>query len=503
MPTSLPVNNLININLNLAAQPLPVQNFQSMLLIGPSTVIDVVERYRTYYNFPEVAADFDNTTPEYLAAQLWFSQSPTPRALFIGRWVKSASAGQLIGGAVSAANQAVAVWTAITEGSFTILINGTSKNITGLNFNSPPVTNMNGVASVIQTALNSAVSGTTCVWNAVYNNFIITSPTTGASSTISFASPEGAGTDISALMGGTAATGAYEANGLAAESALDCVTYFDTNYPTLWFGLFVASGVAADYEAIAAYIEATSGRHFQGIPTQDANCLNAVNTSNIAYVLQQLQYNFSAIQYSSTSPYAIVSLLARILTTAWSASNSAITLMYKQEPGVIPEALTASQAAALAGFNCNVYATYAIGNSVTGTPILQYGNCPSGNFIDTVIGAAALAGTIQTNMVNALYTTSTKVPQTDSGQGVLEAQIIQGLKQFVANGYLGPNVWDGNSFGNLATGQFLPKGWYVYQPPLANQQAASRANRVSVPFQVAAVLAGAIHTGSVQINVTT
>lgn len=620
MTAPLPISNLIQIGLNLAAQPLPVQSFQSMLLLGSSPVIDTVTRFRTYTNFTQVAADFASTMPEYAAAKLWFSQNPSPNTLYIGRWVQTASAGQLIGGAVSAANQIITVWTAITTGSFTVSINGVAKNITGLDFHLQ--TNMNGVAGVIQTALNSAVAGTTCVWNAVYSNFVITSPTTGASSTISVATPEGTGVDISTLMGGSVAGGAYTAPGLAAETALSAVTYFDVNYPTMWFGLFVTSagelvggpvttgnqvigvwiaistgsftvsingavknitglnfgsvttmsdvaGViqtalnsavagttctwnsatsnfiitapttrggssisvispegtgtdisaimagtaatgayvasvsAADYLAIAGYLEATAGRHIQGIATQDPNCLNAANTTNIGYLLQQLKYNWSAIQYSSTSPYAVISMLARILTTDWTASASAIDLMYKQEPGVIPESLTATQAAALQGFNVNVYASYNIGTTLAGTPIIQYGICPSGNYIDTVIGAAALAGTIQTNMFNALFTTSTKIPQTDSGQGVLEGQIVAALKQFVKNGYLGPNVWDGGSFGNLATGQFLPDGWYVYQPSVASQVPAQRANRVSVPFQVAAVLAGAINTASVQINITT
>jgi hypothetical protein len=304
-------------------------------------------------------------------------------------------------------------------------------------------------------------------------------------------------------MGGTAAGGAYVANGLAAETALACVQYFDLNYPTMWFGLYVAGAVATDYQAIAGYIEGVAGRHFQGVPTQDPNCLNANDTTNIAYRLQQLLYNWSAIQYSSTSLYAVVSLLARILTTDWSGNSTAIDLMYKQEPGIVPEALNATTANALKNFNCNVYASYNIGTTLTGTPIIQYGISPSGNYIDTVIGAAALAGTVQTNMFNALFTTTTKIPQTNAGQGALEGQIVLALQQFVTNGWLGPNVWDGPTFGNIQNGQFLSKGWYVYQPSVASQSPAQRASRASVPFQIAAVLAGAVNTASVQINVAT
>jgi len=63
LQVGLPIGNLININLNLSAQPLPVQNFSAMLILGPSTVIDVVQRYREYSSFPEVANDFPSNTP--------------------------------------------------------------------------------------------------------------------------------------------------------------------------------------------------------------------------------------------------------------------------------------------------------------------------------------------------------------------------------------------------------------------------------------------------------
>ena len=497
LQVGLPIGGLINITLNLAAQPLPVQNFSAMLILGPSTVIDVVQRYREYSSFTEVANDFPSNTPEYAAAQAWFDQNPTPQLLYIGRWIETASAGQLIGGAVSSANQVISTWAAISNGSFTVKINGTSENITGLNFSAPPVTSMNGVATVIGAALNASVSGTTCVWNAVYNRFVITSPTTGIGSSISFVSPEGTGIDISAMMGGTAILGAYEANGMAAETALACVSYFDINYPTLWFGLYLCGGLATDYEAIQGYIEATSGRHFQGIPTQDPNCLNPNDTTNIAYLLQQLKYNFCIVQYSSTSLYAVVSLLARILTTNWSGSATAIDIMYKQEPGIVAEYLTTPQSAALQGFNCNVYVNYNIGGS---TPIIQWGNVPSGNYIDAVIGAAVLAATIQTNLFNINYTTPTKIAQTDSGQGQLESGIIAACKEFVTNGYLAPGVWTGQTFGAIQNGQFLPLGWAIYQPPVSSQSPATRGARMSVPFQIAATTAGATNQASVAIN---
>jgi len=495
MTNALPLNSLINISVNLASIPLPVQNFQTALILGSSTVIDTVQRYRTYANFTAVANDFSSNTPEYAAAQAWFSQSPTPNTLYIGRWVQNASAAQLVCGPLSTTNSLLATWTAISNGAFKITINGTQYSISSLNFSA--ASSLSGVAAIIQTALNVALAGTTCVYQAPYNNFVITSPTTGPSSTITVASSPVSGTDISAIMSGTIATGAYVAVGLASESALAAVTYFDANYPTLWFGLYVCGAATSDYLAIQAYIEAEAGQHFQAIPTQDANTLLSGNSTNIAYQLQQLKYNYCLCFYSGQSLYAAISALARILTVNWNASQSAITLMYKQLPGITADALSTTQAANVSSYNCNMYVNYNVQGNY---PIVQYGICPSGQYADSVIGACVLKSTILSNMFTALAS-GNKIPMTDAGQAILDNQIVQACETFVANGYLGPEVWDGPSFGNLATGQWVQKGYYVYQPPVASLSATQRATRASVPFQVAAVLSGAVHTASILINV--
>jgi len=86
MAQTLPVSRLISIAVSLTAAGAKAQNLSTLLILGSSTVIDVVERYRNYATLDAVAADFGTTAPEYLAAQLWFGQSPAPTSLLIGRW---------------------------------------------------------------------------------------------------------------------------------------------------------------------------------------------------------------------------------------------------------------------------------------------------------------------------------------------------------------------------------------------------------------------------------
>src|ERR1700761_4421440 len=184
MSTGLPVSRVVTVEVILTPQAAQFANFNSLLILGSSGVIDTVERMRSYGSIDEVANDFGTTAPEYLAAVLWFEQNPQPTQLYIGEWAKTATHGTLKCGTLSAAQQAMTVWNAITAGAFKIAIDGNATvEIDGLNFAAQ--TNLNGVAQVIQTGL-ATQGAPTVVWNAVYDRFEFTSATTGVTSKVSF-----------------------------------------------------------------------------------------------------------------------------------------------------------------------------------------------------------------------------------------------------------------------------------------------------------------------------
>ena len=489
---SLPVSRLIAVSVSLTPAGAQAQNLSTLLILGSSSVIDVVERYRDYLTLDAVAADFGNSAAEYLAASLWFQQTPQPTTLKIGRWAATATSGTLRGAPLSAAQQALANFTAVTTGGFTYTKNGGAPtNVTGLNLST--ATTLNQVASLITAGL----TGATMVWNSTFQRFELTSSTTGATSSISFLTAPGSGTDLSTLLGMTAArSGAYRADGIAAETAVACVTLFDGNYGQAWYAATICGAVNADHLAVAAYIEGTNTKHLYGVTTQEAGVLVAATTSDIAYQLEALAYNKTMVQYSSSNPYAVVSAMAKALTVDYTGNSTTITLMYKQEPGIVAEQLSASQIASVEAKKCNIFVGYN-----NDTAILQRGVVASGNFIDIVTGTDWLAVTIQNSLYNLLYTSTTKIPQTDSGTQLLTTTIEAVCAQAVNNGLLAPGVWNSGGFGTLKQGDFMPKGYYIYAPRVAAQNPTDRAARKSVPIQVGAKLAGAIHEVSVAVTV--
>lgn len=496
MTAGLPASLLVNVTINLSPALAPAPNIQSMLILGSSGVIDTVTRIEEYAGLEEVGVAFGTTAPEYLAAKLWFGQSPSPESVLIGEWAKNNTSGQLFCG--TTANNVVADWVAINNGSFNCSVDGVPQAVGNLNFGAQ--TTMNGVAAEITSGFPGGVAVVT--WDSANNRFVITSDSTGAASAVTFLTPGLIGTDISGLMAGLSTSpGAYEAPGLAAETLLACVTLFDNEFPGQWYGLAATGEAPADDLAVAQFIEADAlNHHTFWVTSQDPNCEVASSTTDIMYQLEQLGITRTYVQYSNAqtgSPYAAISAAARLLTTNWNANNSTITLMYKNEPLVAPEFPSVTQLNAVLAKNGNLFVQYN-----NGTAIIQPGITPSGQYMDTVVGCDFLQGDIQTDVFDLLYG-SNKVPQTDAGMHQIATTISAACADSVNNGLGAPGVWTAQGFGQLVTGQTLANGYYVYAPPIASQSASQRSQRMSVPFQVAFKLAGAVQTVDVTVNVNT
>ena len=488
----LSVSSIVNVQVVMAPIAAQTRNFGSLLILGDSGVIDTNERLRQYTTLDGVASDFGTVAPEYQAAALYFGQSPQPSSLFIGSWARAATPAYLHGGILSTAQQALANFTAVTSGAFGISIGGSVQTITAVNLSA--VSNLNGVAS----AVTAKLTGATCVWNAGLGRFEIQTTATGTSAVITFATAPGSGVDLAAIMGLESTNGGSVVGGIAAETLVSAISTL-ADMSNAWYGLTVASSVMpanADYIAAAQFIEGAGSSHVFGITTQDTSTLNAVSTTDLAYLLKALSLKRTFIQYSSTSLYAAASLLGRAFTVNFEGSNTTLTIKFKQEPSVEAENLTATQAAALKAKHCNVFVKYN-----NDTSIIQEGVMTNGYFFDEVHGTDWLQNAVQTAVYNLLYTSTTKVPQTDAGVNMILTTISQILDQSVTNGLVAPGVWNASGFGALKLGDTLSKGYYLYAPAVATQSQSDREARKAPVIQAAIKLAGAVHFSDVIINV--
>ncbi|EAZ8022135.1 DUF3383 domain-containing protein [Salmonella enterica] len=379
MPQGLPVSNVVNVDVIIGPRAATGRNFGSLLILGTSTVIPVKERLRLYSSKEDIGSDFGVDSPEYEAAKVYFSQSPRPKEVYVGRWAKTLATGEA------------------------------------------------GAAEKLMDAVN-AVMG--------YTN---------------------------------------------------------------WYGLGIADKediADDDWLKVAAAVEASGVSRILAITTSDPATVDATSTGDLAYKLKAAKYGRTFVQYSSSSKYAALSAFGRAFTVNFNGSNTTITLKFKQEPGITYETLTTDQAAALDARNCNVFVYYQ-----NDTAILQQGVMSSGDFFDERHGLDWLQNYVQTNLYNLLYTSTTKVPQTDAGVTRLLSNVEQSMDQSVTNGLVAAGVWNGGPIGQLDSGDTLTKGYYVYAQPLSEQAQADREARKAPVIQVACKLAGAVHFADVQINV--
>jgi hypothetical protein len=266
----------------------------------------------------------------------------------------------------------------------------------------------------------------------------------------------------------------------------------------VWYGLALAAD-AADDDIVAAadIIEAQSVSRIFGVTLQDTRVIDSSIDDDLASRLQAKNLARTLSQYSTHNAYAVVSAMARAFTVDFTAQNTVITLKFKTEPSVTPEGLNESQAQTLIEKHCNVFVKYN-----NDTAIIQQGVMANGDFFDERHGLDWFQNYLQTNLFNLLYTSQTKIPQTDAGVNMLLTNVEASSDQAVTNGLLAPGVWRSTvEFGSLKHGDTLTKGYYAYALPVSNQAQAEREARKAPTIQLAAKLAGAIHYADVIVNV--
>lgn len=481
MAQGLAVSDVVRVDITLSPTAAPTRNFGAALHVGVTDVIDVGERIRQYSNLDGVGGDFGTTDPEYIAAARHFSQSPQPSLLYIGRWAQSATHGTLRGGVLNATEKLISAWTGITAGAFKIDIDGATMSVSGLDFSG--AANLPAVAAIIDAGL----TGASVTWDANSGRFVVKSDTTGASSTVGYAVAPVSGTDISAQLKLTSALAGTTVPGIAAESLATAIQAF-VDRSGDWYAAIILPSVTNDvFLAAAQVVEGLGKKRIIGTTISSTTVLDNTVSTDLASVCKAANLMRTFLQYSA-SPYAIASFFGRAATVDFTGSKTTLTMKFKTEPGVVAETLTETQAATLKAKNCNVFVNYDDGSA-----IIEQGVMAKGYYFDEVQGMDWMENDIQTRNWNLLKTSRTKVPQTNAGMDRIANTMTGTMEQGIVNGFVAPGQWNADGFGTLENGDYLESGYYIYHPDISTQSQSDREARKSVPFQIAAKLAGGVH----------
>jgi hypothetical protein len=111
MPDTLNLNRIVDVDVYISPAAAPRATFNQLLIIGTATVIPAAERLRQYSSVADMLEDgFTALDPEYIAANIYFNQSPAPDIVWIGRQDLTASPAESAYDAVVACRAASFEW---------------------------------------------------------------------------------------------------------------------------------------------------------------------------------------------------------------------------------------------------------------------------------------------------------------------------------------------------------------------------------------------------------
>lgn len=220
-------------------------------------------------NADDVATYFGSASEEYARAAFyfgWIGKNITKaKKIAFARYV-DADAKPMIFGAVK--THSLGAFTAITNGDFTLSIDGTSHHITAINLSA--AVSLAGVATIIETAVNAETgaqfTGAVVSYNATRGSFdLLGGVTDDAEITVS----AGTTTDVAGLLGWL--SGAVLSNGAIEETLTDCMV--DSTDASNNFGsfLFQKTLTLSEHQELATWNDTQNVMYQYLLPVSAAN----------------------------------------------------------------------------------------------------------------------------------------------------------------------------------------------------------------------------------------
>lgn len=417
-----------------------------------------------------VAEYFGYESDEYNAAVVYFAgyqnSFKKPSVIKFASRVLNAVPAYLRGGKLNTTLEALK---AVTDSSFNISIDGTKKELTGIDLSS--CNSLSDVGLKIQSAINTASVDVT--YSALNEGFQITSGTVGAGSTISYAASGAEGTDLSSLLCLTLETGALISASMEALSVAEnmaMITGQDSNFVT------ITTLYNAEHEEavnLGKWSNSSGVSYCFIVWSNEASALMPDNNNDVVSVLSAAGITNFAGVYNSVSVAAGV--MGTFASIDWNRLNGAIDLAFKKVDGLAPTVTTESDAAALDKKTYTYMGKFATKN--TEFNFLYKGMIVGGYVnISTYINAVWFNETIKNALLTGLSGV-TKTTYNENGYSFIRAWMSDPVNQALNNGVIQTGVTLSEAqkaqiiseVGDDITPELFANGYYLLiQDPGAN-----------------------------------
>lgn len=433
---SIPASQIVQVNPRLLTPGGTDLEFNGLLL-SASPLIPGSQLVLPFPDPQSVGEYFGLESPEYAAAVIYFQgyndSFKKPRALYVAARVPEARPGWLRGAAWTGT---LAALKTAGPGGLSLSVNGVE--VTVANVSLADATSPSDVAEALQTAINGAEggAGVTVAYSSLTRAWTLTSPTTGADSSISFASAPESGADFASLLGLTEAAGAVLSPGMDAMGAaanMEAILKLTEN-----FVCFTTVEQPGEEEALAlaGWASGKGVAYLYIYWDDDPRLLQPNNTATIAAALREANAGATCGVWNSLDYAAMV--MGTAASIDWDRRNGTITFAFKGLDGLGANVVTGADATMLKAQNMNFMGDYATRNDQF---IFMYPGAMFGSWtwIDTYLNAVWLNNALQVACM-AGFEQTPRVPYTDEGYALVRAWLQDSVNRALYSGIIDTGV---------------------------------------------------------------
>ena len=424
----------------------------------------------SFANKEDVGRYFGFTSTEYGMAAIYFNgydgSTKKPGSLLFAQFNEAAVSAWLRSGSLS---DMTLDQLKLISGTLILTVDGTVKTSTNIVLTA--ATSFAQAATIIKTALGSGVD---VVYDTVQKAFIIKSSSTGAASTITYAT----GTAATALRF-TAATGAIISQGADIANVPSLmVSVLDK---TQNWALFTTSFECdeAQHLAFSSWVNSENYRFGYVAHYDEADAKVQGSTSTLTYKLIET-YNYqNVVPVYGDQTYA-ASALGYAASLDFDRQEGRVPFKYREQSGLVANVTSSADCTALKANGYNFYGAYTANDFDT-----QYWaeGAITGDFkwFDSFCFQIWLNSRLMRNAID-LFKSNRSLPYNTRGDAAIEASFADTIEQGKIFGGIRTGIDLSssqrdeikNAVGVDVAASIVSKGWYLYIPKATAQQRADR-----------------------------
>lgn len=382
----------------------------------------------------------------------------------------------------------------VTDGAMTLVMNGATVNLYGLNFATYGSSlTLNEVVQILTAAIGSnglvEVSG---------QSIVISTSQQGADVTIGYASSASSITDLSSILALTQSTAASRIDGYTPGDLVSEVALIQTAARCAGRSVFAWTldrqyRDTQDQKDFADWAEAQDQAYFSAC-TNSVQAYNTADTTNIGFYAHNKGYIKTSVMYhNNPQVYPDVSYAALALSVNYALENSTLTMKFKQLTGIETVPLTETQLSSLKARRINTYVSMGNSSSVVREGVQSADSW----FTDSHVNLSNYKEELQVEVFN-VFMRNKKVKYTSAGQDLLVSAAAKINNRYIRNGTFADREEETT---DNETGYTTLPACTITPAPIYSATTSERANRVAPPIAIVAYEAGAFHSVAIDVTV--